>query len=449
MSRRRWPVIGGGIAAVAIVVFVVWRVRQGREPLPAAGAPRRSAPAAQAGDMAGMNMSADSTVQLTPNQLRQFGVTFGTAKERMLENTVRAVGTVAVDETKLTDVTPRFGGYVERLYVNTTGEQVRVGEPLMEVYSPELAAAEQELLVAENLQQSIGQSSIPGVPAAYTDLVDAARRRFALWGISESQIDDIVRNGKVRRTLTLHARTTGIVLEKHVIQGQAIQPGELLYRIANLDDVWISVSLREQDARDVGTGSHAVVTLVSSPGRTMEGRVAYVYPTLDEAARTVQARVQVPNQSRSLKPGMYATVVLTTPSRRALTVPTSAVLNTGTRSLAFRDMGGGHLMPVPIVTGRTAGAYTEVLSGLTAGQRVVTSAQYLLDSESNLAEVLKSMIAQGNGSDMNSTGTTQDVPGMNGTPAPPARPDSTPAGARSKDSAQRTPMPPPATTPRR
>ncbi len=416
--RRRRAMIGGGIALLAIVAaFIASRLSQ----RPAAGSPATATSGARGsqggGDMAGMsgmNMSSDGTVQLTANQLRQFGVTFGGVEERTLENTVRAVGTVTVDESKLSEVTPRFGGYVERLYVDETGRQVRRGQPLMDVYSPELVAAEQELLVAAKLQHSIGASSVPGVPSASTDIVAAARRRFALWDISEAQVDEILRTGQVRRTLTLHAPASGVVLEKKVVQGQAIQPGEMLYRIANLSDVWIDVALREQDAGAIRVGSSAAVELASYPGRPIQGRVAYVYPTLDQAARTVRARVEIPNPIGRFKPGMYATVTLTTESsQRALTVPTSAVLNTGERTLVFMDMGGGSLMPMDVVTGRTAGAYTEILSGLELGQRVVTSAQYLLDSESNLAEVMKSMIGQMNTSDMNKTGDMKDMPGMN------------------------------------
>jgi Cu(I)/Ag(I) efflux system membrane fusion protein len=402
-----WLAIAGLLLVAATAALTVWR----RSQLPPAGIASRAgdaAPAATAGgDMngmqgtSGMSMSSDRTVQLTANQLRHFGVTFGSVEERMLESSVRTVGTVTVDETKLADVTPRFGGYVERLYVDETGQTVRKGQPLMEIYSPELVAAEQELLVAERLQQSIGESSVPGVPASSTDLVAAAKRRFALWGISDAQIEKILRSGEVQRTLTLYAPASGIVLEKRVVQGQAIEPGEMLYRIADLGEVWVDVALREQDAGAVRAGSRAAIELASYPGRSLEGRVSYVYPMLDSVARTVRARVEVPNAEGLLKPGMYATVTLTTPARRALTVPSSAVLETGERTLVFMDMGGGRLMPMDVVTGRTAGEYTEVLSGLEPGQRVVTSAQYLLDSESNLAEVMKSMIGQMNMSDMN------------------------------------------------
>jgi len=399
----RRVVIGGIVVAAAVAALTPWFMGR-RQPAGKASAtvPRSTAPAGgQSGGMSGMHMSSGGTVQLTTNQIRQFGVTFGTVDERMLDNTIRTVGTVAVDETTLSDVTPRFGGYVERLYVDATGQQVRKGQPLMDVYSPEMVAAEQELLVAAKLQASVGASSVPGVPPASTDLMTSAKRRFALWNVSDAQVDSVLETGQVRRTLTLYAPASGVVLEKNVVQGQAITAGAMLYRIANLRDVWIDVALREHDAGSVRPGSRAAIALGAAPGRTIGGRVAYVYPTVDSAARTVRARVEVPNPNGMLKPGMFATVTLATPTRRALTVPASAVLNTGDRTLVFMDMGSGRLMPMDVQTGRTAGGYTEVLSGLEAGQRVVTSAQYLLDSESNLAEVMKSMIGQMTTSDVN------------------------------------------------
>jgi len=401
----------GGQRVVIVVMIVVASVAVltalgmvRRQPANNASATitRPAAPAdGQSDGISGMNMSSGGTVQLTANQIRQFGVTFGTVDQRTLDNTVRTVGTVAVDETTLSDVTPRFAGYVERLYVGETGQQVRKGQALMDIYSPELVAAEEELLVAAGLQASLGGSSVPGVPPASTDLVMAARRRFALWDISDAQIDGILRTGQVRRALTLYSPASGVVLVKNVVQGQAIAAGTMLYRIANLRDVWIDVALREQDAASVRAGSRAAIALGALPGRPIDGRVAYVYPTLDQTARTVRARVEVPNPAGMLKPGMYATVTLATPTRRALAVPASAVLNTGNRTLVFRDMGHDRLMPMEVETGRTAGGYTEVISGLETGQRVVTSAQYLLDSESNLADVMKSMIGQMNTSDVN------------------------------------------------
>ena len=349
--------------------------------------------------MAGMSMSADGAIALTADQIRTFGVTFGDAEVRSMTNTVRATGNVVVDETRIVQVAPRVGGFVERLHVNVTGQQVRRGQPLLELYSPELLAAQQELLLAARLQRSIGQSSVPGIPDNTTDLVAAARRRFQLWDVSDAQVNEILRTGRTRRTMTLYAPASGVVTERMVVQGQSIMAGEKLYTIADLSRVWVEADLRGADAASVRAGTTADIDITGLEGRVFTGRVDYVYATLETDARTTRARIAVSNGSGLLKPGMYATVRLSTPSRTALTVPASAVVRTGERAFVFVDLGGGKLKSQDVELGASAGDYTEVLAGVEPGQRVVTSAQFLLDSESNLGEVMKSMM--GMGMDMN------------------------------------------------
>jgi Cu(I)/Ag(I) efflux system membrane fusion protein len=213
-----------------------------------------------------------------------------------------------------------------------------------------------------------------------------------LWDVSEAQIREVLNTGKPMRTVAIVSPASGVILDKKVVQGQAIQAGEELYTIADLSDVWIDAQLREEDAGRVSVGSTAILQFTSYPGRAYAGRVTYVYPTLTEQARTVKARITVPNPGGRLKPGMYATVTITASGASALTVPRSAVVQTGERVLVFVDTGGGNMRAQPIQLGRTGSDYIEVLSGVVAGQRVVTSAQFLLDSESNLADVMKSMI---------------------------------------------------------
>jgi Cu(I)/Ag(I) efflux system membrane fusion protein len=359
--------------------------------------------------MAGMDMTGSGTVKLTAEQMGQFGVTFGSVEVRPLTAEVRTAGAIMVDETRVVQVAPRFGGFAERLYVDFTGQPVRRGQPLLEVYSPELVTAEEELLVASRLQREMGQSTVPGLPANAVDLLASAKRRLELWDISEEQIAEILRTGRVRRTLTLFAPAAGTVMEKRIVQGQAFATGEPLYTIANLETVWVEAQLREADATSVRFGSHAEMAIAGLPGRAFEGHVQFVYPTLDSVARAIRARIIVPNPDGLLKPGMYATVRLATPMRSALTVPTSAVLRTGERNLVFVDLGGGELRPQEVALGVVTGDYTEVLTGLEPGQRVVTSAQFLLDSESNLGEVMKAMLGQMPSGDARSM---QDVPGM-------------------------------------
>lgn len=359
--------------------------------------------------MGGMTVSADGAVRLTAAQLRDFGVTFGSAEVRTLATEVRATGTVTVDETRITQVAPRFAGFAERLYVDFTGQPVRRGQPLLEVYAPELIAAQQELLVARRLDRALDESVVPGMPAGTSDLLAAARRRLQLWNIADAQIDEVLHTGRVRRTLTLYAPASGVVTEKQVVRGQAFDIGAPLYTIADLSQVWIDVELREADAGVVRPGTGADIELAVLAGGPLKGRVSFVYPTLDSVTRSVRARVSVTNAGLQLKPGMYATVRLSSPSRKALTVPTPAVIRTGERSIVFVDMGASGLMPHEVEIGRTTADYIEVLAGIEPGQRVVTSAQFLLESESNLGEVMKAMMGQ---MGVGGMGDMKDMPGM-------------------------------------
>ena len=369
-------------------------------------------------DMGGMSTTGDGSVRLTADQIRTFGITFGTVEERVLQDDVRTVGIVNFDETRMATVTPKFSGYIERLYVDFTGQPVRAGQPLVEIYSPELVAAQEELLLAVRLEADLSQSTVPGVPARSSNLVAAARQRLRLWDISSAQIEQVLETGRARRTLTLYAPVSGIVVEKNVLAGQAVQAGQSLYTIADLSEVWVEAELREADAGLVQEGDPATVELAAFPGRPLTGRIEYVYPTLQSEARTLKARIAIPNVDGRIKPGMYATVRLRAPGRTALTVPTSAILNTGERRVVFVDMGGGQLMPHEVEIGRVAGDHAEVLAGLEPGQRVVTSAQYLLDSESNLGEVMRSMMGTMNMSDMEGMDASgadmkgMDMPGM-------------------------------------
>lgn len=394
--RRQWLVLGVGLALVAILVAaLLWR-----KP--------REAGQDSAATMPGMDMSSNPSVRLTADQIRQFGVTFGSVEERRLDREVRATGAVRVAETRIADVAPKFGGFAEELHVDFTGQAVRRGQPLVDVYSPELLAAQQELIAAGQLDRSIGASNVPGVPSQSTDFVAAARRRLELWGISEGQIENVIRTGRPSRTLTLYSPASGIVTAKSIVRGQAFEPGQTLYTIADLSEVWVEAELRESDAGAVRIGSGADLDLAAYPGRTFKGRVDYVYSTLDSAARTIRARIAVANQQGLLKPGMYATVRLSTPSRAALTVPSSAVIRTGERSIVFVDLGNGEVVPTEVEIGTVAGDITEVLAGLELGQRVVTSAQFLLDSESNLADVMRAMMGQMGAQDA----PNMEMPGM-------------------------------------
>jgi multidrug efflux pump subunit AcrA (membrane-fusion protein) len=368
-------------------------------------------------------MSSDGSVALTAAQVREFGITFASAEVRPLVAETRTVGVVTVDETRIAQVTARVNGFAERVYADFTGRMVQRGAPLLELYSPELVAAEQELLLAKQFQRTTGRGDIPGAVPDSTSLVGAAQRRLELWDIPSSQIHDILRTGQIRRTLTLRSPATGTIVQKSIVQGQAVTAGMPLYTIADLSTVWIEARLREADAGAVRLGTTATIELSAYPGRSFTGVVRYIYPTLDSVTRAVRARITVMNPDGMLKPGMYATIRLSTPSRRALTVPSDAVLRTGTRNIVFVDMGQGRLLPQVVELGRIAGDLTEILTGLEPGQRVVTSAQFLLDSESNLGDVMRAMMSQTGSSDMGTMDNMDNMDNMGDMNGPSGRND--------------------------
>jgi membrane fusion protein, copper/silver efflux system len=427
MTRPKRLTVWRGVALVVVLVISTLAVKTFRKRNDSA---KSSTTVGQMNDMPGMGSTSGSVI-LTPMQIQQLGVTFGTVALRPLSNEVRTVGTVVVNETRLAKVTPKFSGYAEKLYVNFVGQPVRRGQALAAIFSPDLVAAEQELLVSARLSRTIGASSVPGVPGNNTDLLSAAKERLRLWDVSEAQINEVLATGRPMRTVTLTAPASGFVIDKKVVEGQSIQAGSELYTIADLSDVWVEAQLREEDAGRVGIGAAATLQFTSYPGQPFTGRVTYVDPMLGDQSRTVKARITVPNSDGRIKPGMYATVILNSATQSALTVPRSAVVQTGERALVFVDVGSGRLNSQTVRLGRTGGDYVEVLSGLTSGQRVVTSAQFLIDSESNLSEVMKSMIGMrgqsGTMSDMapeppnsvNAKGA--DMRGMPGMPPPPKR----------------------------
>lgn len=344
------------------------------------------------GDMPGMDMSSDGSVRLTAAEIGQFGVTFDTVKLRPLNVQVRAPVTIAIDETRIVQVTPRFSGFIERLFVNATGQAVRRGQPVAAIFSPELMAAQEELLVAMQLERS----ALDGVPGARRTqgLRSAAVERLRLWGITEREIEEVQRTRKAKRTLTITSPASGIVTEKVAVQGQSVMAGASMMTIADLSTVWAIGELRETDAASAAPGTIANIAMTAYPGRQLTGRVSYIYPTLQPEGRTVRVRISLQNPGLRLKPGMFGTATLVSGGSTALSVPSSAVIETGEKSVVFVRMPDGSLMPHDVTTGRRVKDLVEVLSGVDAGQVVVTSAQFMLESESNIADVMRSMIGQ-------------------------------------------------------
>ena len=330
-------------------------------------------------------------VALSPERRQLLGVRSEIVTRRHLDRTIRTVGRVAMDERRLHHVHTKYEAYVEKLYVNFVGQMVRKGDPLAALYSPELVATQQEYLLAYRAQQRLAQSGIASVAKGGTDLLEAARQRLLFWDVAPADIAALERTGQVQRTVDLHAELPGYVLQKSAVHGMRVMPADILFDIADLSAVWILADVYESDLATVELGMAAEVTLPYQPGRTWGGTVAFVNPTVEPGTRTVKVRIEVANGDYALKPDMFADVILRRELGDALFVPESAVLRPGERRIVFLDLGDGRLAPREIETGaRVEGGYA-VVSGLAEGDKVVTSANFLIDSESSLKAALSSM----------------------------------------------------------
>jgi Cu(I)/Ag(I) efflux system membrane fusion protein len=340
---------------------------------------------ANAGDTDESGAMIRQAVALTAEQERALGVVYMTVERGDLERTIRTVGRIEVAETNIADVTPKIDGFVERLYVNTTGEAVRRGQRLLTVYSPMLVAAQEELLTAKRLAAQVDSSAGEAWRSAQ-QMLNAPRRRLAYWDFTPEQIARVEDTGEVTKTLTLVAPVSGIVLEKLVVEGQRVVPGERLYRLADLSTVWVEGELFEQDLQFVEEGARAHIEVAAYPGVHQMGQVSFVYPTVDERSRTNRVRLTVANPELRLKPGMFATVYFDVRiGEDVVNVPIEAVVVTGERNLVFVRDATGILQPYDVVLGPRAGDRVQIIGGLAGGEVIVASANFLVDAESRLA----------------------------------------------------------------
>ena len=330
----------------------------------------------------------EGVVSIDPVTIQNIGVRTAPVTVEALARSVRTTGRFEADEQGLSAVSPKIGGWVEKLYVDYEGARVRKGQPLLTVYSPELVSTQEEYLLALRHAERLG-----GTPDAQR-LVDAARRRLAYWDVSEAQIETLGATGEPQKTLTLYAPSSGTVTKKMVVEGQQIMPGMTLLELSNLSRLWLMVDVYEQDLAWVKVGTTAEVSLPYDPGKSIAGRVDYLYDTLDPMTRTVKARVTLPNPRLELRPGMYATVTLQGGQMEALpVVPEEAVIRSGSGGVVVVALGGGRFRPVDVVPGVAAGGRVQILQGLAGGEEVVTSAQFLIDSEARLKSAVGAMVA--------------------------------------------------------
>jgi Cu(I)/Ag(I) efflux system membrane fusion protein len=324
----------------------------------------------------------ETGVLFIDEQRRQrIGVRTDRIQRRTAHLTVRAVGEVEYDESRLSDVNLKLSGWIVELSAETTGQWVERGETLFTLYSPELYSAQEEYLLALRSQR---EARMSGAPDRADYLVRAARQRLRLWDITDQQIQTIGRQGRAFEAFPILSPASGFVIEKNVVEGGAVRAGDRLYRIAALDAVWVNAQVYETELPLISAGKAARVTLSYQPGRVFDGHVAYVYPYLDRSTRTGRVRIELENPQLELRPDMYANVEFTLDLGERLMVPAEAVIYTGPRRLVFLDLGEGRLRPQEVQLGVRADEHYEVLSGIDEGDRVVTSGNFLVAAESRI-----------------------------------------------------------------
>jgi RND family efflux transporter MFP subunit len=323
-------------------------------------------------------------VHIAPERQQLIGVKFEAARLEGGGRDVRTVGQVSIDETRVGHVHTRVEGWAERVLVDFTGEVVRKGQPMLTVYSPEMLASQQELLLARKARDQMRDNPLGDAARHGEALFEAARRRLQLWDLSEAQIQQVLDTGTPIRSITVEAPMSGVVTVRNVFPNQKVTPDTDLYTIVDLSRVWVLADVFEADVPLVRMGGSATVTLPSARGATLVARVDYIQPQVDAATRAMKVRLDAANPGMRLKPNMYVDVTFASPSSERLTVPSGAVIDTGTRQTVFVDLGNGYLEPRTVTTGDRAGDRVAITSGLRAGERVVASGTFLVDSESQL-----------------------------------------------------------------
>ncbi len=335
--------------------------------------------------MPGMSGAPSGAIAIPAVARQLIGVRSAPVTYASLGQEIRTVGTVGYDERGLTQVTLKIPGWVREVFVNSIGRPVRKGEPLFTLYSPDLLATQDEYLLALRMQGQLALSPLDDARVNAASLVASARERLRLWDMTDAQMATLERRGNAEPVLTVYAPSSGIVLTREALPGKYVEPGTTLYEVADLSTVWISADIYESEVAAVTLNQPASVAFAAYPGENFRGTVSYIYPSLNTEARTVRVRLELPNPGLKLKPGMYGNVILQTDAVNTLVAPKEAVLETGLRQLVFLDRGQGRYEPASVKLGRRSQDDVEVLEGLKEGDRIVTSANFLLDAESKLA----------------------------------------------------------------
>jgi Cu(I)/Ag(I) efflux system membrane fusion protein len=384
---------------MGLILFVLFGCSQGKEnAVPPGGAKTAASKALAAQDpgrdeMKGLTMEAiqkegrameipSGAIEISPERQQLIAIRIGKVEKRPVNKVIRTVGRIGYDETRLFTVSPKVGGWIEELYADFPGKKLKRGEPLLTIYSPDLVSAQEEFLIALRAAKALGGRE---------SLVDSARRRLRLWDISDDQIKALEETGRIRKTLTLHSPFDGFVLERMAYPGMNVMPGMVLYKLADLSSVWIYADIYESEIPFIRLGQEAMIQLSYEPGEYFKGQIKYIYPYLDAVTRTGKVRFEIANPKGLLKPEMFANVEIRIPLGIQLVVPEGAIIDTGLRKVAIIDLGFGYLAPREVKLGMKVENDYIVLSGLKEGERVVTSGNFLIDSESKFKEAAAGM----------------------------------------------------------
>ncbi|RMG59219.1 MAG: efflux RND transporter periplasmic adaptor subunit [Deltaproteobacteria bacterium] len=348
----------------------------------------------------------ENAIKISPVVKQNMGIRTGVVEEKPLVRLVRTYGRVTYDEKKISVVNTKVMGWIEKLYVNETGQFVKKGDPLLEIYSPGLVATEREYLIALEHREEVQGSPYREVVESAEKLLQAARERLLLWDIGEDEIAKLEKTRRVEKTLTITSPATGFVIAKNAFEGTHVKKGAELFRVADLSTLWVEGDVYEFELPWVRVGQDVDVTLDYIPGRTFHGKISYIYPYLEGKTRTARVRVEVENEGNVLKPDMYAHLTIHADLKKtSLVVPTEAVLRTGVRNIVFIEKGEGEFIPREVTLGVDLGdGLVEVASGLERGEKIVLSGQFMLDSESSIREAIRKMRSSGQESGAESTG---------------------------------------------
>jgi len=323
-------------------------------------------------------------IQLTPQRMQSIGIVLGKVESKPVNSELRFYGNVQVDERRQAYVQTRFAGWIRKVFADATGNFIGKGQPLFTIYSPDLVSTEQEYLLAKTNSESLQQSKVSGVASGAATLFSAAKERLLQWEVSPAEIEKLDQTGKAITDLTIHSPVSGYITQKNALPNMYVQPETMLYTIADLSDVWVLAQVFQSDAGKIKPGDPAAITLDAYPGRVFSGRVDYILPQLDMNTRTLPVRLVFPNPGLKLRPGMYVNVDVKRPMGRQLVIPAAAAFHSGTKNLVFVSAGEGNIEPREVEFGSQVGDEIVVSKGLQADEEIVTSANFLIDSEAQL-----------------------------------------------------------------